>query len=213
MNVELIQSMGDDLTVVNSARVSFDKWHDDFDEDQDARLIRYLAEHKHWTPFAHCQATFRVTAPIFIARQLAKHQVGMVWNEVSRRYVKSDPEFWEPKEWRWAAKDKKQGSGTAADGMQTHCDDIVDPVIDACFQAYTRLLESGICEEQARAVLPLSTMTTWIWTGSLAAWARVCLQRIDAHAQQETRDVASMIAGHCVGLWPVSWPALMRQNA
>ena len=213
--------MGSDLRVVNAARVSFDKvstWEkSDYNlNDQslvnvllekDAKLIRYLAKHKHWTPFGHCQATFRIQAPIFVARQLGKHQVGMVWNEVSRRYVDSDPEFYRPNFWRARADNAKQGS---SDWEVTFFDCPATTSENEAILAYKTLLDADVCPEQARMVLPQSMYTEWYWTGSLAAWARVCHLRLDRHTQKETQDVAKMLDKEMEKLYPISWEALME---
>lgn len=223
MKVELIDHMGDDLRVANAARVSFAKeseyihnWDADATDyvpmlqTKDAKLISYLAKHGHWSPFSHCFLTFRIKTPIFVARQLQKHQVGLAWNEVSRRYVDSDPEFYMPEAWRTRAENVKQGSS----------DDTVDPGIDptihvkghnaAQLHLYRVLLNRGVCPEQARMVLPQSMYTEWYWSGSLYAFARVCKQRLDPHAQLETRQVAGKIGTHCADKFPVSWDALMH---
>jgi len=213
--------MGSDLRVVNAARVSFDKvstWEkSDYNLndqslvnvllDKDAKLIRYLAKHKHWTPFGHCQATFRIKAPIFVARQLEKHQVGMVWNEVSRRYVDSDPEFYRPNFWRARADNAKQGS---SDWEVTFFDCPATTSESEAILAYKTLLDADVCPEQARMVLPQSMYTEWYWTGSLAAWARVCHLRLDRHTQKETQDVAKMLDKEMEKLYPISWEALME---
>tara|TARA_Y100000361_G_C11152812_1_gene342211 strand:+ start:1326 stop:2045 length:720 start_codon:yes stop_codon:yes gene_type:complete len=219
MKINYIDHMGSDLRVVNAARVSFDKvstWErSDYNlNDQslvnvllekDAKLIRYLAKHKHWTPFGHCQATFRIKAPIFVARQLGKHQVGMVWNEVSRRYVDSDPEFFHPDLFRSRAENKKQGSTSDATIKYD-----MKPLIEYVTQCYENMLNKGVCPEQARMVLPQSMYTEWYWTGSLAAWARVCHLRLDRHTQKETQDVAKMLDKEMEKLYPISWKALME---
>jgi len=221
MKVTYIDHMGSDLRVVNAARVSFDKvstWEkSDYNlNDQslvnvllekDAKLIRYLAKHKHWTPFGHCQATFRIKAPIFVARQLEKHQVGMVWNEVSRRYVDSDPEFYRPNFWRARADNAKQGS---SDWEVTFFDCPATTSESEAILAYKTLLDADVCPEQARMVLPQSMYTEWYWTGSLAAWARVCHLRLDRHTQKETQDVAKMLDKEMEKLYPISWEALME---
>ena len=209
IQVTFLDAMGDDLTVVNAARVSFDKVSKQFSE-ADAKLIKYLAKHNHWSPFAHTSVQFRVKAPIFVARQLVKHQVGGVWNEVSRRYVESEPEFWFPEVWRGRPEGSiKQGSS----GVVEQNFYVSDEAQDACstaLQSYRHMLAAGVAPEQARMVLPQNTMTEWIWTGSLMFWARVCKLRLDAHAQQETRVVAERIAAHMELLAPVSWEALMQ---
>lgn len=210
MKVELLNHMGDDLTVANAARVSFDKHHEKLD-DNDYKLIKYLAEHNHWSPFAHCFVQFRVTAPIFVARQLQKHQVGLAWNEVSRRYVNHDPEFWSADNgWREATEDKKQGSGRLSN-FQPDMYRSLDIVNKTCLNHYRQALDMGICEEQARALLPQSMLTTWIWSGSLYAFSRVCNLRISDDAQQETKKVALGIDNHCKTLYPLSWSALRHK--
>jgi thymidylate synthase (FAD) len=197
--------MGTDLTVVNAARVSFDKLSTELSEG-DKKLIAYLAKHIHWSPFSHPHASFRIKAPIFVARQLVKHQVGLAWNEVSRRYVDSEPEFYTPRSWRGRASDKKQGSSTEEiKGI----DSIVLRVLDHALETYNRMLKDGVAPELARAVLPTATMTEWIWTGSLYAWARVCNLRLEEHAQAETREVAQSISNEMKVLFPVSWPVLV----
>ena len=225
MKVDYIDHMGSDLTVVNAARVSFKKEREAEDweyldlgqasgyfvavlNEKDQKLIKYLAEHNHWTPFGHCQATFRIKAPIFVARQLGKHQVGMVWNEVSRRYVDSEPEFYEPEVWRKKADNVKQGS---SDEEFQHTDLIwLNNHVKGLKTIYLKLLDEGCCPEQARMVLPQSMYTEWYWTGSLAAWARVCKLRLDPHSQQETRRIAELISAKCEKIWPVSWKELMK---
>lgn len=205
MQVTLLDTMGTDLTVVNAARVSFDK-HSKYLDERDKKLIKYLAKHNHWTPFGHCYATFRIKAPIFVARQLAKHQVGLVWNEVSRRYVDSEPEFWSPKELRLRAENVKQGSSTDTSKYGVAG---IDWINNASLFLYNDLLEHGICPEQARAVLPQSMMTEWYWSGSLMAFARICKLRLDPHSQQETREVAQQMSTLLAPVFPVSWEALM----
>lgn len=210
MRVEYLDHCGSDLSIVNAARVSFDKSHAEFDELDDTRLISYLSREGHWTPFAHPQITLRITAPLFVARQLVKHQIGLVWSEVSRRYVDSEPEFYMPGKWRERAENVKQGSGEVLELWdQTRAWEVYRHAVRAAISAYQYLLEMGICPEQSRMVLPLSTYTTWIWTGSLAAFARVCKLRMDSHAQAETREIAGEIAEIMASIFPVAWPALM----
>jgi len=208
--------MGNDLTVVNAARVSFAKetqWADHDSEtnqyvlkDKDRKLIHYLAEHKHLSPFGHCFASFVVKAPIFVARQLVKHKF-LRWNEISRRYVDSEPEFYEPDVWRGRAEDKKQGSDGVAhvymdQELQWHRQ----------LQSYKSLLESGVCPEQARMILPQSTMTEFRWSGSLDAFAAMCNLRCAGDTQYETRLVANRICNSMKGLFPVSWFALRLEK-
>jgi len=214
MRVEYLDHLGSDLSICNAARVSFDKHHAAFDSKSDTRLIAYLAREGHWTPFAHPQITLRMTTPIFVARQLAKHQIGLVWSETSRRYVDSEPEFYTPDEWRARPENGiKQGSGDAVSaGLAWRADAMYQSAMTTAKYAYFELLHLGVCPEQARAVLPLSTYTSWIWTGSLAAFARVCKLRLDSHAQAETREIAQHIAAIIQPLFPVSWPALMAEK-
>ena len=185
--VTLLDTMGTDLSIVNAARVSFDK-ESDWEglryklSEKDAKLIRYLAKHNHWSPFSHATASFRVKAPIFVARQLAKHQVGFSWNEVSRRYVDSEPEFFLPEGWRERAENVKQGSSDKL--VDFLPPDPYDTTLLA-LNAYESLLKAGVCPEQARMVLPQNTMTEWIWTGSVYGWARMCKLRLDSHTQTE----------------------------
>lgn len=205
--VELVDHMGSDLSVVNAARVSFNKRSDKLSE-KDQKLIDYLAKHKHWTPFGHAFASFRIDAPVFVARQLAKHQVGLTWNEVSRRYVAYEPEVWAADKWRKAALNKKQGS---SDEPVLSNNIAAFTYTDACrhaVDAYASMIKMGVCPEQARAVLPQGMMTQWVWSGSLFAFARICSLRLKPDTQQETRRVAVDIDYHCNRLFPYSWKAL-----
>lgn len=206
ISTTLLDRMGTDLTVVNAARVSFSKESLELN-DKDIRLIHYLAEHGHWTPFAHPQAMFHVRAPIFVARQLGKHQVGLIWNEVSRRYVDDTPDYWMPKgSWRSRPEGSiKQGSGDQEIPLKPSSFAVMQDAVDE----YERLIAEGVAPEQARAVLPQGMYTEWYWTGSLFAFSRVCKLRLDAHAQQETRAVARDISIHMSRLFPVSWNALL----
>ena len=213
MQVTLINSMGNDQTVVDAARVSFAKTADNYTEAQNEKLIQYLARHNHWTPFGHAQATFHIEAPIFVARQLVKHQVGLVWNEVSRRYVDDSPRFFSPSSWRPRSEDKKQGSDKhdiIADMRQAW--KVYESAIHNISKTYGILLEMGVAPEQARMVLPQSMMTEWYWTGSLAAWSRVCRLRISDDAQAETERIAQDISREMRQLFPVSWAALEENN-
>jgi thymidylate synthase (FAD) len=248
MKVELFAPpYGDDLMVVNAARVSFDKQSEVFTE-RDTKLIRYLARGlttddfdqfvydltgeddfdtihqmlwewrrtpEHFAPFAHPHVSFRITAPIFVARQLAKHQVGMVWSEVSRRYVSAEPEFYVPEVWRKAAENVKQGSSDEAVelyheyGTYGSLGNDVIYVSKLAVKTYLNMLDFGVCPEQARMVLPQSMMTTWIWTGSLYGWANVFNKRKPgSHAQRECWPIAEQIASHMASFFPVSWEAL-----
>ena len=225
MNVTLIDSMGTDLSVVNAARVSFAKnsnWGHHVPSQGifelkkgDVKLIQYLAKHGHWTPFGHCTLSFHIKAPIFVARQLVKHQVGLVWNEVSRRYVDDDPEFWFPEHWRARAEDKKQGSSDEFVDWIGRGERTGGPVRKVCelaMHTYKTLLEAGVAPEQARMVLPQNTYTEWYWTGSLYAFARVCNLRCKYDTQEETRNVAWEIYDLAKEKFPVSWEALFYAN-
>jgi thymidylate synthase (FAD) len=209
IDVEYMDHMGSDLTVVNAARVSFDKEHSEFDYATDRGLIKYLAKHNHWSPFAHCSATFRVKAPIFVARQLVKHTVGFSWNEVSRRYVDNEPEFFLPEVWRARAENVKQGSSDE-DISSPFMERAVQEQTSWALQTYEKLLQHGVCPEQARMVLPQNTMTEWIWSGTLYAWARMCNLRMDSHTQKETQVVAQKIHETMWELFPTSWEFLMN---
>jgi thymidylate synthase (FAD) len=220
--VSFIDEMGHDLRVVNVARVSFDKesdWLCDEEDDfltvklspKDGKLIDYLASHNHWTPFGHIMASFRIKAPVYVARQLVKHQVGLVWNEVSRRYVDSEPEFFMPV-WRKRPEGSvKQGSGGEFDRVQQNQFSYwLSKSCEEAYETYKDLLGAGVAPEQARMVLPLNHATEWYWTGSVAAFARVCKLRLDPHSQQETQDVAKQIDEYLKQAFPVSWNALME---
>ena len=222
MQAKLIDHMGSDLTVVNAARVSFDKeseWEYEIDgtftsaeitqslSERDDRLIHYLASHKHWTPFSHPQVTLRETVPIVVARQRFKHVVGFSYNEVSRRYVDSYPEFYEPKIWRKKAENKKQGSSNES-VEDKYITNYWIEVTETCTRAYNKLIEAGVAPEQARMVLPQSMYTSYYVTGSLAAWARAYTLRSQPDAQQEIQDLAAQWNSIIEPLFPVSWKAL-----
>jgi len=213
IKVTHIDHMGSDLSVVNAARVSFGKKSDWLHpangkwsglREGDTKLINYLAEHKHMSPFGHAFASFHVSAPIFVARQLVKHKF-LRWNEVSRRYVDDKIFFYEPDTWRGRSEDKKQGS----DGEVK-----LDIFLQNCVSSYpslllyNELLEEGVCPEQARMVLPQSTMTEWYWSGSLDAFADMCRLRCKEDTQAETQEVAWAISLKMEDLFPVSWVAL-----
>jgi len=211
IQVNRMDSMGTDRTVVNAARVSFAKHKDELDSS-DEKLIKYLAEHGHWSPFSHVFIQFKIDAPIFIARQLQKHQVGLAWNEVSRRYVDSTPEFYTPTEWRKRAKDKKQGSLSEPIASQGIANAIKKEAEIVCVNAYNALLRKDVCPEQARRVLPQDMMTSWYWSGSLYAFSRVCNLRLKEDAQEETRNVAQRISDHCAVEFPISWKNLVKED-
>ena len=198
--------MGTDLTVVNAARVSFGKQKEEISEG-DKKLIGFLAKHGHWSPFAHCSAQFHIEAPVFVARQLVKHQVGLSWNEISRRYVDTNVEFYEVDKWRGRAEDKKQGSEGEIE-QQGLCDFAKTLIENLALENYNKLLKAGVAPEQARMILPQSMMTEWYWSGTLYAFARVCNLRCAQDAQYETRIVANLIDEECGKLFPISWTEL-----
>lgn len=271
MQIELIDHMGSDLSVVNAARVSFNKestweellpevyelgklkeadkrliqflargmttadfekflgevekasvWHDTDEEDKLVTLLwQWRRNPTHFTPFAHPHVTFRCQAPIFVARQLEKHQVGFTWSEVSRRYVDSEPEFFVPEVWRKRAEDVKQGSSEEAytgyvlnekiDDFDQPAERAYESFLEHAKALYNGMLRNGVCPEQARMVLPQSMMTEWIWTGSLYGWANVYNQRKPgSHAQREVWPFAEALSEHMSRLFPVSWEALTQ---
>ena len=228
IEVTLKDFMGSDLTVVNAARVSFDKqsdWEKGFDNDlegllnyNDEKLIKYLAKHNHWSPFGHASMQFRIKAPVFVARQLVKHQIGLTWNEVSRRYVSNDPSIYYPDTWRAAATDKKQGSDeekiieyikdSYPDDEDIRVGTVYKKAMEHTVRAYDTLIEGGVAPEQARMVLPQSMFTEWYWSGTLYAFARVCNLRCKPDAQYETRMVTNKIDKVAQDMFPVSWECL-----
>ena len=214
LKVDLIDKMGSDLSVVNAARVSFAK-KSDWDhsipfaegnilKDTDVRLIKYLAKHNHWSPFAHASLQFRIKAPIFVARQLVKHQVGLVWNEISRRYVDTEPEFYVPKVWRKRPTENiKQGS----DESETITYGIEGTMMFVT-ETYNNLLKEGVAPEMARMVLPQNLYTEWYWSGTLYAFSRVCNLRCAEDTQSETRVIAYKMRDICAKEFPVSLKVL-----
>ena len=223
IEVTYIDHMGSDLSVVNAARVSFGKKSDwmmrvhngeaKVLQHKDDKLIKYLAKHKHYSPFNHTFVTFHVKAPIFVARQLQKHEY-MVWNEISRRYVDSEPEFYVPDVWRGRSADKKQGSDDTVsidvtwydrdDGYNSWPEDSWFIALEA----YQKMLELGVAPEQARMVLPQSMMTEWYWSGTMKAVHKMCSLRCKPDTQRETQIVANHIDEEMANLFPVSWEAL-----
>jgi len=246
-----IDHMGTDLSVVNAARVSFNKtssweltdWRDSDDyarkevlSEADTKLINYLAKHKHTSPFGHCFASFHIKAPVFVARQLVKHKF-LRWNEISRRYVSDTPEFYRPDQWRGKSDDKKQGSsddtlsnleGIPMYGLTVNKEvyqnrhrkghrtigtqHMANLVNQKAYHLYNNMITAGVCPEQARMVLPQSTMTEWYWSGSLDAFADMCILRCKDDTQEETRQVADQISKMMEGLFPVSWDALLMEE-
>tara|TARA_R100000005_G_scaffold75986_1_gene43164 strand:+ start:355 stop:972 length:618 start_codon:yes stop_codon:yes gene_type:complete len=205
MNIQLIDKMGSDLSVVNAARVSFAKKKDVLDQS-DEKLIKYLADHDHWSPFGHTTLQFLIKAPVFVARQLVKHQVGLVWNEVSRRYVDYEPEFYVPFMWRGKPENKKQGSS------EDEIEYDITPTMQYCKETYNNLLKAGIAPEMARMVLPQNMMTEWYWTGSLMAFVRVVNLRVKPDSQEETRMIAIQMAQHLKDHFPISAKYLLERE-
>ena len=205
LDVELVDHMGDDLSVVNAARVSFGKKKTQF-EQGDLKLIRFLAREDHWSPFGHASMQFHIKAPIFVARQLVKHQVGLVWNEVSRRYVDDEPEFYTPKVWRLKADNKKQGSSDETIEYN------IDGAIQFVTQTYKNLLREQVAPEMARMVLPQNLYTEWYWSGTLMAFARVCNLRCAEDTQWETRQIADQIDKFGENLFEYSWKELRKKT-
>jgi len=216
ITVALVDHMGSDLSVVNAARVSFSKesvWADASSKTlsvRDQKLIEYLATHNHWSPFGHAFASFRIKAPISCARQLAKSTIGLCWNEVSRRYVSYEPEVFKVDAWRGVPLNAKQGSDGVPVMAQEEVAALYHEINNHAVDAYNKLIAGGVAPEQARLVLPQSMMTEWIWSGSLAAFARVCKLRMAKDTQQETRAVANGIAHEMEKLFPCSFNALLH---
>ena len=208
MKVELVDKMGTDLTVVNAARVSYSKTKTSFDV-KDEKLIKFLAEHEHWSPFAHASMQFRIKAPIFVARQLVKHQVGLVWNEVSRRYVDFPPEIYKPEAWRGRPVNSKQGSDGTVELGQT-IDHNLETTMESCLILYNTMIQKGVAPEQARMVLPQSMMTEWYWSGTVYAFASVCNLRCKPDTEKETQDVANMIDKLADEAFPYCWKYLRK---
>ena len=214
MEVTLIDHMGTDLSVVNAARVSFHKesqWDVKNGErvlsNKDVRLIEYLAKHKHFSPFNHTFITFRVKAPIFVARQLVKHKF-MPWNEVSRRYVDEEPEFFFPDTWGRKAENVKQGAAE-----ERYIDDSIGRhETEQMLRLYNHALRTGMAPENARMFLPQNMMTEWFWSGTLGAYADMLKLRLDPHAQYESRKVAEMIRDVLIKYFPVSLKALLENK-
>ena len=215
IEVTYVDHMGSDLSVVNAARVSFGKksaWEqrvhpsgdyaDDVLAERDTKLIKYLAKHKHKSPFNHTFTTLHVKAPVFVARQLVKHEY-MPWNEISRRYVDEEPELYEAPIWRGRSADKKQGSeGEVKSNANIFYHN------NQSLMVYKQLLDEGVAPEQARMVLPQSMMTEWYWSGTVFSFAKMCSLRCKDDTQAETRVVADAIDEEMENLYPISWEAL-----
>lgn len=206
MKATLLNYMGDDNTVVDAARVSFKKGHKEFTEAQNHKLIKYLADHGHYSPFGHCFASFHVKAPVFVRAQLVKHEY-LRMNEVSRRYVDDTPEFYHPEVWRSRAKDKKQGSG---EPLKHYEDGGGWGLYGSQLMLYETMIEDGIAPEMARMVLPQSMYTEWYWSGSLDAFANMCNLRCKPDTQEETRLIANQISEQMLEKFPVSWTELTK---
>lgn len=253
IEVNYVDHMGSDLSVVNAARVSFGKrseahswaWADEGAKslkgkpmmpvlsERDTKLIQYLAKHKHTSPFGHAFASFHVKAPMFVARQLVKHKF-LRWNEISRRYVDSEPEFYVPDVWRGKSEDKKQGSSNeSVDNLywsdldtelsieghpvwheESECgvSEYTQYIYEDTLKLYDRMISNGVCPEQARMVLPQSMMTEWYWSGSLDAFSDMCLLRCANDTQVETQKVAAAISLKMHELFPIAWMALGTNN-
>ena len=206
IKVELVDHMGTDLSVSNSARVSFSKWKDELEEG-DTKLINYLAKHEHTSPFRHTRITLRCEAPIWLARQLGKHQVSMDWNEVSRRYVDTGFEFFVPEYRERPEGGIKQGSGGIHPANEAWKNLTINHQ-ERSLELYKRMIESGVAPEQARGILPQNMMTTWIWSGSLLGFFHLWRLRSDSHAQVEAQQFAQQVADICEQLFSISWNAL-----
>lgn len=220
IQVTLIDYMGSDLSIVNAARVSFHKesdWEYTYDDgktyrqipNKDVKLINFLAKHKHTSPFNHAFITMRIKAPIFVARQLVKHKF-MPWNEVSRRYVDEEPEFYFPEYWRKKADNVKQGSSEeAVKYSKAALSQIYEHVEADVFQYKMMMEQDLVCPEQARMLLPQNMMTEWIWSGTLGAWCDMLRLRLDPHTQYESRIVATKAREIIEPIFPVSVKALL----
>jgi len=207
--VELLETFGDDLTVVNAARVSFDKVSHELTEG-DKKLIHYLAKHDHVSPFFHPQVRFRLKMPIFVLREYFRHQIGLSRNEVSRRYVDTVPECWvpQPDEIRERDPKLKQGSKSTAVQESDEVWNLMNDQVQSSLRTYDELLKKGVAPEIARAILPQSMYSLVYETGSLAAYARICNLRLDPTAQKEIRNYATIIDTLMRQAFPVSWEAL-----
>ena len=221
LTVDYVEHSGSDISVVNAARVSFDKKSEALGHtgigdgpmvpvvhDSDKNLIKYLADHKHYSPFNHTFVTFRCSAPLFVMGQLKKHEY-MPWNEISRRYIDSEPEFYTPDVWRGRSVDKKQGSTGTVEGSWSGNAKLL---YADCLWNYKGMIDNGVCPEQARMVLPQAMMSTWVWSGTVKAVAKMCKLRCEPDTQYESRIIAEKISEHMYTLFPVSWSALMGTN-
>ncbi len=217
--IEVLDYHGSDNAIANAARVSFaghGDWNsipETYSEEKRDKLLVYLAKHRHLTPFRHTSVTIRCKEPIFIARQLGKHQAGLSWNEVSRRYVKGGVEFHIPSIWRMAPDGSiKQGSAGAHPDNK-NISDFYDKFIKKAVDFYNTLIENGVAPEQARMVLPQSMMTEWVWTGNILALAHIYRERIASGAQAEAQEFAYKLDAAIAPLFPVAWAALTKPNS
>lgn len=240
IKVELLDHMGDDLAVVDAARVSFNKesewenkvsigttkqeerdlWLSDHQEidgcyvklkGSDKKLIKFLAEYDHWTPFAHTALKFRVAAPVPIRTQCFKHKIGMVENEESRRYISTTPEIFVPEFFRAKPEGSiKQGSGDKHSESE-HFLEKYKYVTAGAVEAYEEMITNGVCPEQARFILPQGAIVNWIWTGNLVSFANFYIKRTDSHAQVEVQEVAKQVGALVKEIFPVSWSALVGE--
>lgn len=212
MKAEYICHMGDDLLIANAARVSYSRWNDTFDHEADTRLIQQLANNQHISPFFHPQITLRITAPLFVARQAMRHQVGFAINEVSRRHVDYEPDFYRP-DWRERNDSEPANQQEFLPTFQERMNEEYAMVVAQAIETYASLLAKGVAPEQARMVLPQSMYTQWIWTGSLFAWARFYNQRSETTAQKEIQLLAAEVNEIIEPLFPVGWAALTHLKA
>lgn len=208
--VKLLDHMGDDDAVAYDARTSTTHERHRQEKERNDKLVRYLGRENHWTPFGQQQVKLRIQAPIFIARQLFRHNIGTVRNEMSRRYVSAPPKVFSFRRWRLKpTKGIKQGSAGQAGPVRSWlADALFWATTQLALWSYSRLIARGIAPEQARAVLPQATETIWVETGSLAYWARVYQQRTEKGVQVEARAYAEAIGRIMEGLFPVAWAAL-----
>jgi len=207
--VELLEVFGDDLTVVNAARVSFAKESEEM-TPKDEKLIQYLASHHHITPFFHPQLRFRIKMPIYVAREWFRHGIGFARNEVSRRYVDTVPECYNPTDIRERDQNVKQGSKLSNIEQNAEISQMIESLQNDIISAYTRLLDLKVAPELARGILPQSMYTEFIETGSLSAYARLCNLRLDPHAQYEIRQYAQVLSDLIQPKFPVSWASLTK---
>ena len=204
ISVELVDVLGSDVNIVNAARVSFAKEVQEVGE-ADQKLMRYLWKHKHWTPFAHTCITVRCKAPIFLVRQLGKHQVGLVWNEESSRYINTKPEYYIPATLHTAPTNAKQGAGVEFSDLEYQAS--IDRLIqntDECDDMYLNSIRNGMAPEEARMFLPMNTHTNWVWSGSLVAFMRIIEQRTELNVQGATRDFAKLLRAAISGTYPMA---------